>query len=144
MNEQKFDIWGIIEIMGHTKLAGRISEASIGGIPMVRVDVPKIKDVQGFTRYYGKDSIFSIMPCEERMARLAAEHIQEPPIAAVHIPQARQLPAADDGHMGPWLCNCGNSQEDDCHCDKCGKEPPWGCDCSDCNERHCFDDEEAE
>jgi len=38
-----------------------------------------------------------------------------------------------DGAPEPgWLCDCGHFQDDDLHCDNCGREPPWGCDC-DCH-----------
>ena len=134
MSEQRFEIWGIIEIMGHTKLAGKISEASIGGIPMVRVDVPEVDNSQAFTRFYGKEAIFSIQPCDEETTKLAAVHIQEPPVT-VYLPQLRSLSPSPSSDQG-WLCTCGNYQEDDFHCSECGAEPPWGCACDDCQEKH--------
>ena len=35
-------LWAIVEIFGHTRIAGRISEQSFGGAALVRVDVPPV------------------------------------------------------------------------------------------------------
>lgn len=37
---EKFDSWAILELMGHRKLAGRVSEATLAGGAFVRIDVP--------------------------------------------------------------------------------------------------------
>ena len=33
-----------------------------------------------------------------------------------------------------WLCACGNWEETEGHCRKCGRQPPWGCDCCQCQD----------
>ena len=38
----KFEQWGIVELMGHQRAAGRLSEESIGGANMLRVDMPEM------------------------------------------------------------------------------------------------------
>ncbi|MDD2657785.1 MAG: hypothetical protein PHD04_03970 [Candidatus Pacebacteria bacterium] len=38
--DNKFDEWAIIDLFGHQKIAGRVSEQQIGGASFVRVDVP--------------------------------------------------------------------------------------------------------
>lgn len=35
-----FEGWAILELMGHRRLAGHISEAQIGGASFIRIDVP--------------------------------------------------------------------------------------------------------
>jgi hypothetical protein len=41
MSEQdKFDSWAVVELFGHQQIAGRVTEASIGGCSFLRVDVP--------------------------------------------------------------------------------------------------------
>lgn len=37
---EAFEGWAFLELMGHRKLAGYLSEASVGGASMLRIDVP--------------------------------------------------------------------------------------------------------
>lgn len=43
-HQDKFDSWAILELMGHVRLAGRVSETMIAGAPMLRLDVPATED----------------------------------------------------------------------------------------------------
>lgn len=63
------DVWAIVELMGHSRTAGRISQpGNFGG--MLRVDVP-IED--GFrTEFYGVSAIYSIRLVSEEIARAYA------------------------------------------------------------------------
>ena len=73
---EKFESWGICEVMGHVRLAGLISEQVIAGVAMVRVDVPKTQAREGYTRYFGAASIYGITPTSEETARYNAENIE--------------------------------------------------------------------
>lgn len=42
---EKFEAWGIVELMGHQRVAGRLSEQPLGGGNLLRVDIP---DGEGF------------------------------------------------------------------------------------------------
>jgi hypothetical protein len=46
----KFDSFAIVEVFGHQKFAGRVTEQAIGGASFVRVDVPKTRKHPAFTR----------------------------------------------------------------------------------------------
>ena len=37
---EKFDQWGIIELFGHQRTAGRLTEEMIAGSNLLRVDIP--------------------------------------------------------------------------------------------------------
>jgi len=45
------DEWAIVEIMGHLRRAGRISEVARFGANLLRVDVPIDTDVEGETLF---------------------------------------------------------------------------------------------
>ncbi len=49
MTEQKFEAWAIVELFGHQKIAGRLTEQTIGGCHFLRVDVPDVNGRPGFT-----------------------------------------------------------------------------------------------
>jgi hypothetical protein len=72
--------WAIVEIMGHRRLAGRISEHLVAGRQLLRVDCPGEKDGEWATQMYGAQSIFSITPCTEEVARQAAKQWRPEPV----------------------------------------------------------------
>ncbi len=69
--------WAIVELMGHRKLAGLVSEETKFGTAMLRIDVPAIGDIAAFTQYYGGTSIYAMTPCSEQVARGVAAKIQK-------------------------------------------------------------------
>jgi hypothetical protein len=81
---QKFDEWAMLELFGHQRLAGRVTEATIGGASFVRVDVPDGKGWK-LTRMLNPAAIYSITPVTEEMARAAATHIQCEPITRYDV-----------------------------------------------------------
>lgn len=65
-----FESWAIVELMGHVKVAGKLTEEERFGVKMGRIDIPKGK---GFvTQYFGGSSVYRITPCTEATARAAA------------------------------------------------------------------------
>lgn len=36
------ELWAIVEVMGHARYAGRVSEYAELGVPLVRVEVPAV------------------------------------------------------------------------------------------------------
>ncbi len=97
--ELKFENWCLIELFGHQRIAGLVTEQVIGGQGFVRVDVPELDltslpgpelgKISGFTRFYGAGAIYSITPVSEEICRAAAEAMRVRPVN-VYIPQ---LPA---------------------------------------------------
>jgi len=80
METKSFDQWAIIEIMGHQRYAGRVTEQSVGGCNFVRVDVPPVNDKQPFTKLFGQSSIYCITPVDEETARAAAGEFRQQPL----------------------------------------------------------------
>lgn len=65
----KFDQWAVVELFGHQRTAGRVSEQIVAGQGFVRVDVPAVEDQEGFSRLFGPGAIYSIIPTSEEIVR---------------------------------------------------------------------------
>jgi hypothetical protein len=80
MENTSFDQWALVELFGHTKIAGRVTEQTIAGGALVRVDVPETKSNPAFTRFFGISAIYSINPVTEDVAKHIADQISVKPI----------------------------------------------------------------
>lgn len=83
----KFESWAILEIMGHVKLAGFVTEQTIAGSAFIRIDVPAAGSVEGFTRFFGSGSVYSLSPVTEEIARDVAGNLRSTPISQYDISQ---------------------------------------------------------
>lgn len=83
---QGFDAWAIVEIMGHQTYAGRVSEETIGGQALVRIDIPATDDQEEFTKLFGGAAIYCITPTTEAIARAMAKRYEHRPIALYDLP----------------------------------------------------------
>ena len=92
---QSFDTFALVELFGHVRIAGRVSEQVIAGQGFVRVDVPETKKLAAFTRLFGPGAIYSITPISEEMARALAESIYQPEIVPM-TPRKQLSEPADD------------------------------------------------
>lgn len=101
-----YEGFAIVELMGHRRLAGRVSEADQYGTRMLQVDVP-VDDEGGYrSQWYGGGSIYCVTPVDEATARRLAKHLGvRSPVQPWELDQAPQLPAA--------ASDAGDDQEDD-------------------------------
>lgn len=113
----KFEQWCLVELFGHTKMAGLVSEQTIGGQSFVRVDVPATTKQKPFTRLLGNGAIYSLQPITEEVARGLADKLQVTPLGVWDLPDEVQeaisagrklLAAGPTEDMGP-----SRSQQDD-------------------------------
>lgn len=86
--QQKPDgMWAIVEIFGHQRIAGLMTEQTIAGQGFVRVDVPEIEGRRGegliaaHTKLYGPAAIYAINPVDEAVATAAARSIRHAPVS---------------------------------------------------------------
>jgi hypothetical protein len=70
--EDKFESWAIVELFGHKKMAGKVSEQDIAGTGFIRIDVPAVNGSKAFTKFLGPSSIYGITPVDEEHATAAA------------------------------------------------------------------------
>lgn len=76
--------WALVEIFGHTRIVGFLSQQAFGSGVLFRVDVPDLTSSgkvirQGFTRYFGLAAIYSITPISEEMVRQLLPNIDGTP-----------------------------------------------------------------
>ena len=94
--EKGFEEWAIVEIFGHQRIAGRVSEQTIGGCSFVRVDVPECPKHQAFTKLYGQGAIYAMTITDEKTARMAAESYAPEPMDRWTVQRMiEELPAPD-------------------------------------------------
>lgn len=77
---EKFDLWCLVELFGHTKIAGRCTEQNIAGTNMLRVDVPETSTQPAFSRFFGAAAIYAINPVDEETCKYYAEQLDRKPI----------------------------------------------------------------
>lgn len=100
---ETFDSWAVLEVMGHRRLAGKVTEQLIAGMPFLRIDVPMDGD-QMTTQFYAPSSVYCLTPTTEEIARAVARRNQPEPVFRWELPSPqahRQVndPDEDDPPM---------------------------------------------
>jgi hypothetical protein len=91
---ENFDSWAIVELMGHVRMAGRLTEEERFGGKMGRLDVPK--DDGFVTTYFTAGSVYRIVPTTEEIARSVASHNQPRPVSLYELPKPAAKMADDE------------------------------------------------
>ncbi len=115
MEQAAFSHWAVVELFGHARIAGLVTEQQIGGASFIRVDVPElqvrardsrlpgpitVETRPAYTRFFGAAAIYAITPVAEEIARIAAEDIGGNPVQ-VWLPMLHRAIAAKAGeHPG--------------------------------------------
>jgi hypothetical protein len=90
--QEKFESWGLLELFGHQRLAGRLSEQTIGGCHFIRIDVPATDGVQEYTRFFTQGAIYGMTITTEPVARALATNLRARPVSPYDMPRAQTLP----------------------------------------------------
>lgn len=83
--DEGFREWAILELMGHRKLAGLVTEQELGGAKLIRIDVPGEDGVIA-TQFYGGGAIYCLTPVTEELARRVAKGNQPAPVTRWELP----------------------------------------------------------
>jgi hypothetical protein len=112
VTDEKFESWAIVELMGHRRIAGKVSEQVIGGVTLLRIDVPECPEIPQrtephpydrdmtrvipavpaipeFTQFYGASAIYCLTPTTEEIARKVTLQKRERPVALFDVSPAR-------------------------------------------------------
>jgi hypothetical protein len=103
----------IVEIMGHQVIAGKVSEETHFGAPLMRVDVPKSSKRDGFTVYYGGGAIYKITPTTEQIVQAFVEKQDPEPIKPYMLALPTLTGKVDDISYGPPDFDDDGYDEDD-------------------------------
>jgi hypothetical protein len=101
----------IVELMGHRRIAGIVSQAEQYGTAMLRVDIPGADGEPGTTQFYGGSSIYCLTPTTDEMVAAVAARNQPAPVHHWELPRPAEH-EVDADIVDP---------DDDDHCNRCGR-----------------------
>jgi hypothetical protein len=106
-----FKEWCVLELMGHRKLAGLVSEQEIAGHGFLRLDIhvpihykpdgSQTENDHKSTQFYSPSSVYAITPVSEDTARRFAEGNQPAPVTRWELPQLPERPRIQDFEEDP-------------------------------------------
>ena len=82
-----FEGWAILELMGHRRLAGYVTEVEVAGAGMLRLDV-SVDDEPVATQFYSTAAVYCLTPTTEEIARAIA--VKPTPVHAFELPRSVQ------------------------------------------------------
>lgn len=96
MSAQTFAEWAILELLGHRRLAGYLTEQQIGGATFLRIDIPSAEpNTLTATQYYAPSAVYGITPTTEDVARKVAAGSWSAPVQRWELPAAEPDEEAD-------------------------------------------------
>lgn len=98
------DGWYIVELMGHRRLAGRVTEVTVAGAGFLRIDVPGNADQPDVaTQFVQPCSVYALTPTTEELARRVAATSRPAPVTRYELPaETPPAPRAQDQEESPW------------------------------------------
>jgi hypothetical protein len=126
MQEETFKEWAVVELMGHQKIAGLVSEANIGSACLLRVDVPETKTHAKFTKFYGGGAIYAMTLVDEETAKMVAESLDPVPLARWEVHE--QMRRWRQAQGKPSLIEYERSFQDEDDAGDGDEEHDGGCD----------------
>lgn len=121
MTTQRADIgWCILEILGHRKLGGYLSEATLAGAGFLRIQVPQVGAEKGWSaeQLYAPSAVYAITPTTEAIARGVAARCQPEPVTRWELPapadeRPRRYAEPEEVCVDCGAVNCVCPEEDD-------------------------------
>lgn len=94
-----FEHWAVVELMGHVRLAGHVTEQELFGAKLGRIEIPQ-KDGSFVSQLFGGASVYRITPVTEAVARQVALNTTYMPVSVWDFPRPA-LPRPDDEDPNP-------------------------------------------
>src|SRR6185295_17411712 len=86
-NGRGFEGFAILELMGHRRIAGYVSQVEQFGTAMLRIDIPGRE--RQTTQFYSGSSIYCLTPTTEDIATAIALKCQPEPVHQYELPAPR-------------------------------------------------------
>jgi hypothetical protein len=98
---EAFEGWAILELMGHRRLAGWVSEQTLAGTTFIRLDIPAGEEETphalydpseqsyAVTQFYSPAALYCLTPTTKDMALAVAKHNHPTPVQRWELPPAR-------------------------------------------------------
>lgn len=120
MSKDPFEGWCILELLGHRRLAGFVTEHEIAGQSFLRLDIagpPHPEDDEGHgpavalkdpfeggvTQFYSPSAVYCITPTTQDIAVTIGRRSQPAPVHRFELePPVRRDPDEVDADGGPW------------------------------------------
>lgn len=83
--KERFEAWAIVELFGHQRIAGLLTEQTIGGANFIRIDVPAFENSPAFTKLYTQGAIYGVTFVSEQIARAAAQSYRVAPVSVYEL-----------------------------------------------------------
>lgn len=93
MTQPYAEMWAIVELMGHVRMAGRVTEEERFGTKLGRCDTP-CRDGSLKTVYFSGSSIYRLTPVSEEVARAAADYTQPEPVRGWELRSLTEVDSA--------------------------------------------------
>ena len=91
-----FEGWAVLELMGHRRLGGWLSEAVVAGSAFVRIDVPGPGEDPIATQFYAPSAVYCITPTTEATAHAVARLSRPEPVTRWELERAGVVADEDD------------------------------------------------
>lgn len=79
--------WAILELMGHRRLGGFVTEQEIAGRGFLRIGIPGDGDEDYAVQFYSPTAVYCITPSTEAAARAAAASSRPEPVKRWELPR---------------------------------------------------------
>jgi len=99
IEQSVFAEWVILELMGHRRLAGFLTEQEIAGRGFLRLEIPADPPV---TQLYNPTSVYAITPTTRDIATAVAQSSRPAPVQRWELPAPEPMPQQEARSAAGW------------------------------------------
>lgn len=96
--QERYEGWTIVELMGHRRVGGHVSEIQVAGAGFLRVQVFGTNGEPIAEQLYSPSAIYCLTPTTEGIAKAVADKGFEGPVHRWELPTAIAAPRSET----PW------------------------------------------